>query len=196
MPPVHQEVGRREPDLAAPGARADDLAQAEPLEALGERLAVGGGAFVAQHHHVAAERVLHVPVRVADPVLPVEPGLAEQPAEDPAVDVAAAVVAHVDDQALAIEDGIEAPRSIRRCRRRPWHGGGRSRSCRGRVLDERGASTPSRGSAGRLRRATGVTMTSRDSSAARGADFESGPVGPPVSQQELGIGMREERSRR
>ena len=38
----------RQPDLAAPGARADDLAEAEPAEPLGERLAVGGGAFVAR----------------------------------------------------------------------------------------------------------------------------------------------------
>ena len=46
-------------------------------------------------------------VGLPDPVLPVEPGLAHELLEDPGVDVAAAVVADVDDQALAVEDRIE-----------------------------------------------------------------------------------------
>ena len=44
---------------------------------------------------------------VADARLPEEPGLAQQLFEDPAVDVAAAIVADVDDQALAREDRVE-----------------------------------------------------------------------------------------
>src|SRR5207249_3331065 len=104
---VDQAVAGGQPDLPAPGARADQLAEPEAAEALGERLAVGRRPFVAQDDHVAAEGVLHVPVRRADPRLPVEPGAPHQLLEDPRVDVAAAVVTHVDDEPGAIEDRIE-----------------------------------------------------------------------------------------
>ena len=46
-------------------------------------------------------------VGFADAVLPVEPGLAHELLQDPGIDVAAAVVADVDDQALAVEDRVE-----------------------------------------------------------------------------------------
>ncbi len=51
-----------------------------------------------------AERTLHVPGGTIVPRLPVEPRLPRQSIEDPRIDVAAAVVAHVDDQAVALED--------------------------------------------------------------------------------------------
>src|ERR1035438_4389863 len=37
---IHQPIVERKPDLPAPGARADDLAQSKPLKAFGECLAV------------------------------------------------------------------------------------------------------------------------------------------------------------
>src|SRR5665647_1748749 len=104
---VDEDVRRAEPDLAAPGPCPDDLAQAEAPEAFAKGLAVRSRALVAQDDHVPAESVLHVPGRLADPVLPVEPGFAHELLEDPGIDVAAVVVADVDDQTLAVEDGIE-----------------------------------------------------------------------------------------
>src|SRR5437868_6699674 len=87
---VHQRVVKRQPDLAAPGARADYLAQPQALEALRERLAVRRRELVADDDDVAAKGVLHVPCRVlADTLVPVEPRLTQQPADDPAINVAA-----------------------------------------------------------------------------------------------------------
>ena len=57
--------------------------------------------------------VLHVPRRVAGARLPVEPRLAHQPLEDPAVDVATVVVPNVDDEPLAVERGIEVAGPLR-----------------------------------------------------------------------------------
>ena len=124
-------------------SRRKPSANASPSEAV---------LLVAQHHHVAAEGVLHVPGRLADARLPVEPRLAQQPAEDPAVDVAAAVVAHVDDEPLAVEHRVELARplgDVVAAHRAQVH-----------VADlaaarpappAAGACTPTRGSAGRLR---------------------------------------------
>ena len=72
-------------------------AKASPSEAV---------CLIAEDDDVAAESTLHVPLRLADTRLPVEPGLAKQFAEKPGVDVAAFVVADVDDETLAIEDGV------------------------------------------------------------------------------------------
>ena len=55
---------------------------------------------------MASECILHIPGRLADPSLPVEPGLADQFLQDDAVDVTAPIVAHIDDQALPVEDRI------------------------------------------------------------------------------------------
>ena len=52
-------------------------------------------------------------VGLADARLPVEPGLSQQLFEDPAVDIAAVVVADVDDQSFAIEDRIELTLPLR-----------------------------------------------------------------------------------
>ena len=49
---------------------------------------------------------------IANTRLPVEPGLAQEFGEEPGIDVAAFVVAHVDDQPLAIEDWIEFARPL------------------------------------------------------------------------------------
>ena len=149
---IDEEVARRQPDLAAPGARADDLAEPEPPETFGEGLAVRRGVLVAQHHDVPAEGVLHVPRRMADARLPVEPGLAQQLLEDPAVDVAAAVVPHVDDQAVAIEHRIELAAATPPCWWRPSPAGARSRCCPAPPSPPRaGACTPTRRSGDRSR---------------------------------------------
>ena len=60
-----------------------------------------------------AEGLLHVPVRRSGGRLPEGPGAPHQRVEDPAVDVAAAVAAHVDDQAFAIDVGVELARKGR-----------------------------------------------------------------------------------
>jgi len=99
-------VAATEPDFAAPGAHADERPQLQAHEALGERFAVGSGFLIAEDDDVAAEGFLHVPGGVADARLEIEPGLAEELAEKPGVDVAAFVVADVDDEALAVVDGI------------------------------------------------------------------------------------------
>ena len=77
-PFVGEVVAEAEPDLTAPGSCADDLAEAEALEAFAEGLAVGAGVLIAEHDHVATERVLHVPRRLADAALPEEPGLSHE----------------------------------------------------------------------------------------------------------------------
>ena len=58
-------------------------AHLEPLEALAESFAVGSGVLIAEDDDVAAEGVLHIPAWIADARLPVEPGFAEQIAEEP-----------------------------------------------------------------------------------------------------------------
>src|SRR5207249_12247150 len=98
---------------AAPGAGPDHLAETEAPEALGEGFPIGPGAGVAEHDQMPPEGALHVPDRVAHARLPVEPRLAQQLLQEPGVDVAAAVVANVDHETLAVEDGIELPRPLR-----------------------------------------------------------------------------------
>ena len=61
---------------------------------------------------VAAECVLHIPRWIADARLPVEPGFAQQIAEEPRVDIAAVVMAHIDDESLAVEDGVIIARPL------------------------------------------------------------------------------------
>ena len=56
---------------------------------------------------MAAESVGHVRVGSSLPRLPPEPRLAQELGEDPALDVPPPVVAHVDDQAGAVEDRVE-----------------------------------------------------------------------------------------
>src|SRR5438874_10781444 len=55
---VHEEVAGRQPDLAAPGPGAYDLAQTEASESFCERFAVRRGVLVGEDDHVAAEGVL------------------------------------------------------------------------------------------------------------------------------------------
>ena len=86
---------------------ADHLAQPQPSEPVREGLPVGRRLLVDEHHHVAPEGVLHVPTGLAGASLPVHPGLTHQLLENEAVDVAAAVVPDIDNQALTVEDGIE-----------------------------------------------------------------------------------------
>jgi len=53
---------------------------------------------------VASDRRIGLGITgLADALVPVKPGLAEQAIEDPAVDVAAAVLSHVEDQPLLVE---------------------------------------------------------------------------------------------
>src|ERR1017187_7696348 len=84
-------------------ACSDHLAKFQPAEALGKCFAIRRGLMIAEHHDVAAEGVLHVPRWIADTRLEVEPCLPQQCAQQPRIDVAAMVVAHVDDESLAIE---------------------------------------------------------------------------------------------
>ena len=51
--------------------------------------------------------------------LPVEPGLAQQLLEDPAIDVAAVIVADVDDQPVAVEDRVKLALPLRHVARLP-----------------------------------------------------------------------------
>ena len=79
---------------------------------------------------MTAEGVLHVPGRIADARLPVEPRLAQQLSEQPRIDVAPIVVADVDDEPLAVEDRVELARPLVDVSS-PWPAGGRSQSaCR------------------------------------------------------------------
>ena len=59
---VRQAIVRTQPDLASPGACPDHFAKSQPPEPLGEGFAVRGGVLIAEHHHVAAEGILHVPL--------------------------------------------------------------------------------------------------------------------------------------
>ncbi len=102
---VDQAIRRRQPDLAAPGPHSDHFSEPEPPEAFGKSLAIGGRPLVAQHHNIAAECFLHVPVRLAGARLPEHPRLAHQLAQNPTVDVAAAVVANVHYQSLPVVHG-------------------------------------------------------------------------------------------
>ena len=86
---------------------AGRLADAQAPEAFGESFTVRRGLFVHQHDRMAAECVLHVRVRLACARLPVHPWLSQQSRENEAVDVAAAIVARIDDQALTVEYRIE-----------------------------------------------------------------------------------------
>src|SRR5262245_44646363 len=108
---IDQKVVGAQPDLTAPGARANQLAEAETPEALAERLTVAGGELGTQDDDLYPTGELHVPIRrVAAPLAPVHPGLAHQAAENPAVDVAAAVMANVYNETFAVEHGIEIAR--------------------------------------------------------------------------------------
>src|SRR6185437_12641077 len=110
---IHENVRRAEPYLATPRARAEHLAQAECAEAVGKGFAVGRRMLVDQRDHGAAQRILHVPVGRTHARLPVHPAPAHQLLEDPRVDVAAAVVAVVEDEARAVEHGIEVALPLR-----------------------------------------------------------------------------------
>src|SRR5262245_31851354 len=67
---VDEEVVLRQPDLAAPRARAHDFPEAEPPEPFRERLAVRDRGLVHDRHDPAAERERHVRDRVARAGLP------------------------------------------------------------------------------------------------------------------------------
>src|ERR1700733_12645639 len=103
-PAIRQIVAGAEPDLAAPRSGADNFPESQAPETLCKRLAVRARPLIAQDDDVASERLLHVPIRLADPWLPVHPGLSDQLAENPAINVTATVVANVDDQPVPIED--------------------------------------------------------------------------------------------
>src|SRR5215510_10114638 len=69
---------------------------------------------------MTSEGILHVPCGVPHWRLPVKPGLAQELAQQPAVNVATGVVAHIDDQPLAVKDRVEIPRPFRKIA--PTHG--------------------------------------------------------------------------
>jgi len=80
---VGLDVASGEPDFAAPGAGSDHFAHLKMLEAFSESFAIRSGFLIAEDDDVASECVLHVPIRVPNAILPVEPGLAQQIAEEP-----------------------------------------------------------------------------------------------------------------
>src|SRR5712691_11264997 len=80
---IDEPIARAEPNLTAPGARANDFAKTETLETFGEGLAIGTGEFIAEHDQMAAEGILHVPGRIANAGLPIKPGLAHQLFQNP-----------------------------------------------------------------------------------------------------------------
>src|ERR1700722_9510427 len=104
---IREKVAEGEPDFATPGARADNFAEIQAADAFAEGFPVRGGVLVAKNDDVAAKRVLHVPDGIPDARLPVKPGLAEKFGENPGIDIAAVVVADIDDQALAVKHGIK-----------------------------------------------------------------------------------------
>src|SRR5229473_2624263 len=109
---VRQPIARRQPDLASPGAHADHSSQSQPAKALGKRLAVRSRLLVAKHHDVPAISILHVGIGIADARLPPEPRRPQQLPQQPGIDVAALIVAHVNDQALAVEHRVKLPRPL------------------------------------------------------------------------------------
>src|SRR5271155_5745245 len=73
------------------------------LETCCERFAIRSGFLIAQHQNMSAERVLHIPLWVANARLPIEPCLPEQLTQEPGVDVAAMIMPNVDDKTLPVE---------------------------------------------------------------------------------------------
>src|SRR5262245_12467946 len=96
-----------EPDLTAPGAHTDDLAKPQTPKSFRKCLAIGVRVLVYVYADMPAESVRLIPVRLTATVLPVHPILAQQSAQNEAVNVATAIVAHDDNQSLPIEDRIE-----------------------------------------------------------------------------------------
>src|SRR4030095_12015758 len=110
---VYEPPLGREPDFSAPGASANELAQPKPATTFGERLAIAGGAFIAEHDQVAAKGILHVPGRLAHARLPIKPRLAPQLAQNPRVNVASIVVTNINDESLSVKDREKIPRPLR-----------------------------------------------------------------------------------
>src|SRR5262249_11040006 len=100
---VRQPVPGAEPDLSTPGSSADHLAKAKTAKAFAEGLAVRCSPLVAEHYEVTAKCLLHVPKWLTGARLPVHPRFAHELSENPAIDIAAPIVANVDDQARAVE---------------------------------------------------------------------------------------------
>jgi len=107
---------------------ADDLAETQAAEALAEAFAVAGGEVIAKHHEVAAEGGLHASSAAGRDEGEVAPGLAQRLLQNPGVDVAAAIVAHVDDQAAGAGTRDRRRVPTERCRPRPWRAGAGDRS--------------------------------------------------------------------
>jgi len=63
--------------------------------------------FVTQNDDMAAKGVLHIPRWLADAGFPIEPDSSHQLFQDNAVNVSASIVAHVNDESLAVEYGVE-----------------------------------------------------------------------------------------
>ena len=104
---VDQGVDRAKPDPTTPSPRADDRAQTEMTKAVCHRLAVGGGGLVDEDDEMAAESGLHVGIDVAEARGPPHPRLPHEAGHDPAIDVAAAVVAEVENQGGAVGHRVE-----------------------------------------------------------------------------------------
>src|SRR5204862_1393751 len=98
---VDEKIRGGQPNLAAPGPFADDLAEAKPFETFREGFPIGAGKLITKDHQVATKGVLHIPRRRTDARLPVKPGFAQKSLQDPAVDVASAIMADIDDESLA-----------------------------------------------------------------------------------------------
>ena len=105
--PSTSSVARPDADDAAPGARAHQRADAHQLEAVREDVAVAAGVFVGQRHHRAGGRFLGVGRGAAPARHVVGDALARHLLQQQLRDMAAAVVAQVDDQRVAVAFGAE-----------------------------------------------------------------------------------------
>ena len=153
---------RPDADHAAPGARAHQRADLHQLEAVREDVAVGAGVLVGQRHDRAQRRLVRVGRRPHPARGAVADALARELLQQELRDVAAAVVAHVDDQRRR---GRIRRRSSDGTRRSPptscpAGAGSRRGPCDSRA-PTRGCARPTRGSAPAPRRRASCTSTVR-----------------------------------
>src|SRR5512141_2494447 len=104
---VEERQGAADADDAAPGALADERAELEGLEPVGEDVPVGGRELVAETDLGAEEGRAGVGAGDLVPGHLDHDHLPDEPVDDHRRDVAAAVAADVDDQGFLAQLGIE-----------------------------------------------------------------------------------------
>lgn len=92
MPPSASLLPK-ESHTSPPQVRADYLAEAQATKTFREGFLIRTSVFITQHNQMAAKRLLHVPERITDARLPIEPSSGKKLTKQPGVDV----VTHVDD---------------------------------------------------------------------------------------------------